>query len=58
VKCEQLYIEEQVLGQLNLEIELTFPASLQNELLSDEAAAPGMQAAQPNDTTVEMEGRD
>lgn len=58
VKSEQLYIEEQVLGQLNLEIELTFPASLQNELISDEAKQPDMQASQPNDTTAEMEGRD
>tara|TARA_R100000789_G_C3024323_1_gene154210 strand:- start:2188 stop:3330 length:1143 start_codon:yes stop_codon:yes gene_type:complete len=31
----QLYIEEQVLAQLNLEINLEFPASLQQELLSD-----------------------
>ena len=62
VKDEQLYIEEQVLGQLNLEIELTFPASLQNETL---AAKPDMDleeepiegAAQPNDTTSEMEGK-
>jgi len=34
VKAEQLYIEEQVLGQLNIEIHLTFPASLQNEMLT------------------------
>lgn len=57
VKGEQLYIEEQILGQLNLEIELTFPASLQNELISDSEQAKGMQAAQPNDMTAEMEGR-
>ena len=62
VKGEQLYIEEQVLGQLNLEINLTFPASLQNELISD---TPAMEleeeaqetAAQPNDTTAELEGK-
>lgn len=57
VKAEQLYIEEQVLGQLNLEIALTFPASLQNELISSREADPGMQASQPNDTNVEMEGK-
>lgn len=57
VKAEQLYIEEQVLGQLNLEIELTFPASLQNELISDSEKAPDMQASQPNDTTAELEGK-
>ena len=57
VKTEQLYVEEQVLGQLNLEIHLTFPASLQNELLDDGKKAPELQASQPNDTTVEMEGK-
>ena len=36
VKGEQLYVEEQVLLQLNLELELNFPASLQNEALSDQ----------------------
>jgi len=35
VEERQLYIEEQVLSQLNLEIDLTFPASLQNNVLSD-----------------------
>jgi len=35
IEEEQLYIEEQMLNQLNLEIELEFPASLQNNLLSD-----------------------
>lgn len=62
VKAEQLYIEEQVLGQLNLEIQLTFPASLQNEALSD---TPNMEleenrpeaAAQPNDVNSELEGK-
>lgn len=61
VKAEQLYIEEQVLGQLNLEINLTFPASLQNELISDEPVdtleeEPQETASQPNDTTSELEG--
>ncbi len=64
VKAEQLYVEEQVLGQLNLEIHLTFPASLQNDAISntptevdkveEEAQEP---ANQPNDTTVEQEGK-
>ena len=58
VKGEQLYVEEQVLNQLNLEIRLTFPASLQNELISDTAKEPAMQATQPNDTTAELEGAD
>jgi len=62
VKGEQLYIEEQVLGQLNLEIQLTFPASLQNELVSDTPAMeleeePIEGATQPNDTTAEIEGK-
>lgn len=37
VEEEQLYIEEQVLSQLNYYINLEFPASLQNNLLSDDA---------------------
>lgn len=36
VEDEQLDIEEQVWNQLYLRIELTFPASLQNELISDQ----------------------
>ena len=57
VKEEQLYIEEQVLGQLNIYIELTFPASLEQGLISDVSKSPSMQAAQPNDQMVEMEGK-
>ena len=65
VKGEQMYIEEQILGQLNLEIQLTFPASLQNEAISDTAnpadmtlkEEPQEAAAQPNDTTAELEGK-
>jgi hypothetical protein len=56
VKGEQLYIEEQVLDQLNLEIELTFPASMQDELISDESKEGELQAAEPADTTAELEG--
>ena len=36
IEEEQLFIEEQILSQLNLDIELDFPASLQNNLLSDD----------------------
>lgn len=36
IEEEQLYIEEQILQQLNIEINLEFPASLQNNLLSDD----------------------
>lgn len=62
VKAEQLYIEEQILAQLNLEIKLTFPASLQSELISDTPAMeleeePMEKAAQANDTTEELEGK-
>jgi len=56
VKGEQLYVEEQVLGQLNLEIALTFPATLQNEMISSRDKDSELQASQPNDTTAEMEG--
>lgn len=47
IEEEQLYIEEQTLAQLNLEIELEFPASLQNNLLSD-SAKDGTQEQQLN----------
>jgi hypothetical protein len=57
VKKEQLYIEEQVLLQLNLEISLTFPASLQNDVISGMAKQPQLQASVPNDVTAELEGR-
>ncbi len=62
VKGDQLYIEEQVLNQLNVEIKLTFPASLQNELISDQPMELEEEeqepAAQPNDTTEEIEGKE
>lgn len=58
VKTEQLYIEEQILNQLNLEVHLTFPASLQNELISDNSKQPDLQASQPADTTAEIEGKE
>lgn len=37
IEEEQLFIEEEVWNQLGLQIELEFPASLENELLSDKA---------------------
>lgn len=56
IEEEQLYIEEQVLCQLNLEIQLTFPASLQNNLLSDEAkdGQLGQQMNQPSNFSPPM----
>lgn len=51
VEQKQLYIEEQVLSQLNLKIELSFPASLQNNLLSD-AAKDGTQDQQQNQPSI------
>jgi len=52
IEEEQLYMEEQVLAQLNLEIELEFPASLENELLTDKSKSETMQASTPEDTTA------
>lgn len=52
IEEEQLFVEEQVLAQLNLEIDLSFPASLQNEMLSDGRKAETMQATTPEDTSV------
>ena len=61
IKGRQLYVEEQVLGQLNLAIKLTFPASLQTDAVSDTTSEveeePQEQAAQPNDTEEELEGK-
>lgn len=52
IEEEQLFIEEQILAQLNLEIELEFPASLKNEMLSDMSKSESMQASTPEDTMV------
>ena len=52
IEEEQLYIEEQILSQLNLVINLEFPASLENELLSDKAKDVESGAAKPSDTTA------
>ena len=51
VEEEQLFIEEQVLAQLNLLIELQFPVSLENELLTDNKK-DGAVNIQPNETTA------
>jgi len=52
IEEEQLFIEEQVLAQLNLEINLEFPATLQNEMISDTGKSETMQAATPEDTAI------
>lgn len=62
IEEDQLFIEENVLSQINLEINLEFPASLENEMISDKPKAEQRpvekeRANQPNDTTAEMEGR-
>lgn len=46
IEEDQLYIEEQIWAQLELEIELDFPASLENELLSD-SKKDGMESENP-----------
>ncbi len=51
VEEEQLFIEEQVLSQLNLVINLEFPASLENELLSDNKK-DGAQNIDASETTA------
>lgn len=59
IEEEQLYIEEQVLSQLNLEINLEFPASLQNNLLSDDAKDGTLeqQTNQPSQLVPPMMGQ-
>jgi hypothetical protein len=51
IEEEQLFIEEQVGQQLGMIIELEFPASLENELLSDKKK-DGAENIQPNETTA------
>ena len=70
IEEEQLYIEEQVLAQLNIEIQLNFPASLENEALSnkpredelqEQVNAPQVEqlntAVEPNDQMAELQGK-
>lgn len=56
-KKRQLYIEDQVGLQLGLKIKLIIPASLLNDMLSGQQKESELVAAQPNDTTAEMEGK-
>lgn len=51
VEEEQLFIEEQLLSQINIVIELEFPASLENELLSD-TKKDGAQNIDASETTA------
>ena len=52
IEEDQLLIEEQALRQLLILIELEFPASLENEMLSDQKKDVENGATQPNDTEV------
>jgi hypothetical protein len=51
-EATQLFIEEQVGIQLGMEIELEFPVSLENELLSDQKKDQDPTTVQPNETTA------
>ena len=52
VEDEQRDIESQIWAQLSIKISLEFPASLENELLSDEKKDKTQGAIQPNDVTA------
>ena len=52
VEEDQLEIEEQVWEQLGYKIELEFPTSLKNELLSDKSKDQGSSSFQANETTA------
>ncbi|MCP3686650.1 MAG: phage portal protein [bacterium] len=54
IEEEQLFIEEQTGLQLGLEIDLEFPASLENELLSDNKKDGDMTESKPSETTAGM----
>ena len=52
IEEDQLFMEEIILDQLGLKIKLEFPASLENEMLSDQKKDVENGATQPNDTEV------
>ena len=51
IEARQLYLEEQILSQLNLVIELEFPATVENNLLSDKEK-DGPINIDPSETTA------
>lgn len=55
IEEEQLFVEEQAGMQLGLAIELEFPASLENELISDKQKDKTNGASQPNETQATPE---
>lgn len=64
IKGRQLYVEEQVANQLNFVIKLNFPASMQNEAITDQPSPmdagqveeePLQQAAEPVDSEANGE---
>ena len=58
IKKRQKIVEDQVGMQLGLDIKLTMPASLLNDVLSSAAKDGGVQnAIEPNDVTAEVEGK-
>ena len=52
IEAEQLFIEESILQQLNIAIELEFPASMENELLSDQKKDKETGVSKPSDTVA------
>lgn len=54
---EQTNLMEECANQLNIEIELEFPASLQNELLSDKQKDRGSMQIQQNEVQTDIRGR-
>ena len=52
IREEQLYVEEQILAQLNLVIKFRFPVSMEHGVLSSISKESSMKAATPEDTTV------
>ena len=50
-----VWVTHQIKDQLDLEIELEFPASIEADLISDKNKDGETTAAKPNDTTAELE---
>lgn len=57
VEDMQLYNEEQILNQLNIKINLEFPASIETMLQRDAKKDGTEKAVKPNDIKVNMEGK-
>jgi len=57
VRDDQLFWMENFKSQIGIDIKLEYPTPIEEELVKDEKKDGGEKASEPNDTTVEMEGK-